>query len=62
MMLAHQNSGGEEVREPEMFTISSSAGKVAESCSRYFTCIESLNHKQHYEVGTMVILILWMIN
>ena len=27
MMLAHQNSGGEEVREPEMFTISSFAGK-----------------------------------
>lgn len=47
MMLAHHNSGGEEVREPEMFTISSSAGKVAESCSRYFTCIESLNHKNN---------------
>lgn len=45
MMLAHQNSGAEEVHEPEMFAISSFAAKFAESCLEYFTYIESLNHK-----------------
>lgn len=62
MMLAHQNSGAEEVHEPETFTsllLQQSLLNLARST------LPMLSHsitKQYDDVGTMIIAILWMIN
>lgn len=46
MLLALYNGEAEELHKPKILTICSFGGKFDESYSRYFTYIESLNHKK----------------
>lgn len=47
MLLALYNGEAEELHKPKILTICSFGGKFDESYSRYFTYIESLNHKKN---------------